>query len=124
MVFSHKARLKCDAGLFTMLLMPRIRLYLRREWLSLILAAVCALLAADFATGPLGLRDLVALRARRAQLEITHQRLLQSNAALRLKLNRVRGDRRYLQRLIREQLGYVRPDEIVYRFAADTLDDR
>jgi cell division protein FtsB len=124
MPFRNKLRLKSDAALFTMLLMQRLKLYLRREWLALALAGVCALLAADFLRGPLGMRDLIALRDQRVQLEITHQRLLQSNSALKLKLSRVRGDPRYLERLVRQQLGYVRPDEIVYRFAADTATDR
>jgi cell division protein FtsB len=125
MPFSHKLRLRCGAPAFTMLLMRRIRLYLCREWLTLILATTCAVLALDFATGPLGMRDLIALRGRQSQLEITHQRLLESNAALNRKLGHVRGDASYLERLIREELGYVRPDEIVYRFAPETtLDDR
>jgi cell division protein FtsB len=102
-----------------MLLVSRLNLYLRREWLTLVLATACGLLAADFATGPLGLRDLMVLRERRAQLETVHKELLKSNAALKLKLARLGNDDRYLERRIREQLGYVRPDELVYRFATD-----
>ena len=100
-------------------LVNRWTLYLRRQWLTLVLTAVCGLLAVDFFTGPLGLRDLVVLRERRSQLETAHKELLKSNAALKLKLSRLRGDDRYLERRIREQLGYVRPDELVYRFATE-----
>ncbi len=103
-----------------MQLVERLRLYLRREWLTLALAAACGLLAVDVVTGPLGVRDLIVLRGRRAQLEEVHRGLLKSNAALRLKLGRLGNDSRYLERRIREQLGYVRPDELVYRFATDT----
>lgn len=99
--------------------MNRWTLYLRRQWLTLVLTAVCGLLAVDFFTGPLGLRDLVVLRERRSQLETAHKELLKSNAALKLKLSRLRDDDRYLERRIREQLGYVRPDELVYRFATE-----
>lgn len=123
MPFSHKLGLKCLAGLFTMLLVRRLGLQIRREWLTLLLAAAAALIALDFAIGPLGMRDLMVLRARRARLETAHTRLLESNAALRVKLKRLRGDDRYLERLIREQLGYVRPDELVYRFAAPAPPD-
>ncbi|MGH7915444.1 MAG: FtsB family cell division protein [Candidatus Binataceae bacterium] len=112
-----------------MLLVTRLRLYLRREWLTLVLTAACGLLAVDFVTGPLGVRDLIVLRERRAQLETVHKGLLKSNAALKLKLDRLGSDDRYLERRIREQLGYVRPDELVYRFATEnssraTSDDR
>lgn len=102
-----------------MLLVNRLSLYLRREWLTVALAAACGLLAVDFVSGPLGLRDLMALRERRSQLETVHRELLKSNTALKLKLSRLNNDDRYLERRIREQLGYVRPDELVYRFAID-----
>jgi cell division protein FtsB len=111
--------LKLEASLFTILLVNRLTLYLRRGWLTLVLAVACGLLAVDFVTGPLGMRDLIVLRERRAQLEGTHRELLKSNAALKLKLGRLRNDDRYLERRIREQLGYVRPDELVYRFAIE-----
>jgi cell division protein FtsB len=100
-----------------MLLVRRLSLYLCREWLTLLLAALAALLAVDFAFAPLGLRDLLALRAERTRLESVHLRLLKSNAALKIKVRRLRGDDHYLERLIREQLGYVRPGDLVYRFA-------
>ncbi|HVA41204.1 MAG TPA: septum formation initiator family protein [Candidatus Binataceae bacterium] len=99
--------------------MNRLSLYLRREWLTLVLAAACGLLTVDFAVGPLGMRDLMALRERRAQLEGVHKELLKSNAALKLKFGRLGNDDHYLERRIREQLGYVRPDELVYRFATE-----
>ena len=102
-----------------MLLVNRLSLHLRREWLTLLLAAACGLLAVDFVIGPLGVRDLIVLRERRAQLEGVHRGLLKSNAALKFKLDRLGNDDRYLERRIREQLGYVRPDELVYRFATE-----
>ncbi|HZO80477.1 MAG TPA: septum formation initiator family protein [Candidatus Binataceae bacterium] len=96
----------------------RLSRFVRREWLSLTLAACAALLALDVVFAPLGLRDLLALRAERGRLEVVHARLLESNAALKIKLRRLQGDDRYLERLIRKQLGYARSGEIVYRFAA------
>jgi cell division protein FtsB len=94
-------------------------MYFRRQWLTFVLSAACGLLTLDFAIGPLGLRDLMILRARRTQLEAVHGKLIKSNAALKLKLERLGNDDRYLERRIREQLGYVRPDELVYRFATE-----
>ena len=115
--------MQLEASLFTILLVTRLRLYLRRQWLTLILASACGLLMVDFVTGPLGMLDLIVLRGRRAQLETAHRELLKSNAALKLKLGRLRTDDHYLQRRIREQLGYVRPDELVYRFATETTSE-
>ena len=99
--------------------MSRLTTYLRSRWLTLALIGVCGLLAVDFVRGPSGLRDLIALRARRAQLEAAHRELLKSNAELRVKLGRLGHDDRYLERRIREELGYVRSDELVYRFATE-----
>jgi cell division protein FtsB len=102
-----------------MLLVDRLSMYLRRQWLTLALTAACGLLAVDFAVGPSGMRDLMVLRERRAQFEGVHKDLLKSNAALKLKLGRLGRDDRYLERRIREQLGYVRPGELVYRFSTE-----
>ena len=102
-----------------MLLVNRLSLYLRREWLTLLLAAACGLLAVDFVTGPLGVRDLIVLRERRAQLEGVHRGLLKSNAALKFKLDRLGNDDRYLERRIREQLVGTHVAELVYRFATE-----
>jgi len=109
-----------EASLFTILLVSRLNLYLRREWLTLVLTAACGFLAVDFATGPLGMWDLMLLRERRAQLETVHGKLLRSNSELKLELGRLANDERFLQRRIREQLGYVRPDELVYRFSTES----
>lgn len=106
-----------------MLNVRRLSSFLRREWLTLTLAVVSALLALDFAFAPLGLSDLVVLRAERTRLEAIHMRLLESNADLKTKVRLLRGDKHYQERLIREQLGYVRPGEIVYRFAAPANPD-
>ena len=97
--------------------MFRLSLYLRREWLSLILGAVLAALVANCLTGSLGPRDLLALRRNRAQLESTRDQLLVENTELKARLVKLRSDDTYLQRLIRQELGYSRPDEFVYRFS-------
>jgi len=97
--------------------MFRLSLYLRREWLSLILGAVLVALVANCLTGSLGIRDLFALRGHRAQLERTRDHLLVENTELKARLVKLRSDDTYLQRLIRQELGYARPDEFVYRFS-------
>ena len=101
----------------TMSQMFRLSLYLRREWLSLILGAVLVALVTNCLTGTLGPRDLLALRRHRVQLESTRDRLLVENTQLKARLAKLRSDDTYLQRLIRQELGYARADEFVYLFS-------
>ncbi len=103
----------------TMGAMAKVRFYVRREWLSLALGAVLTLLAVDFVAGPLGPRDLLALRAHQLSLVHVRQHLLAENAVLRNRIGKLRSDDAYLERLIRHELGYARSDELVYRFSSD-----
>jgi cell division protein FtsB len=96
----------------------RVKLFFRRVWLSLILAAVLVGLLAEIALGPLGPGDLLALRRHQAGLLGTRNHLLAENASLKKQISELRSDDAYLQRLIRRELGYVRSDELVYRFSS------
>jgi cell division protein FtsB len=98
--------------------MPRLRHFLNRHWPSLILGALLAALVLNGLFGPLGPRDLLLLRRRRAELQAERAALAQSNARLRTLVQNLRSDNRQIERLIRTQLGWVRPDELVYKFAA------
>jgi cell division protein FtsB len=99
--------------------MGKLRFYLGREWLSLALGAVLTLLLVDFVAGPLGPRDLLALRAHQSHLVHERDHLLAENAALRERIGKLRSNDAYLERLIRHELGYARSDELVYRFSSD-----
>ncbi len=99
--------------------MTRLSFLLRREWLSLIFAAVLTTLLLSVMLGNLGARDLVALQSHRAELEERRNQLAASNAEFRTRVQRLRSDDRYIERLIRRELGYARPDELVYKFADD-----
>ena len=63
-----------------------------------------------------GAASLLALRAERQRLGEEAVALLQQNADLRDRIDRLRTDDRFLESLARRELGFVRPDEIVYRF--------
>jgi cell division protein FtsB len=95
----------------------RLSFYLQREWLNLILVAVVIALIANCAMAPRGLRDLLALRAHRDRLDGRRESLRIVNTALDTEILRLRSDDRYLRTRIRLELGYVRPGELVYRFA-------
>jgi cell division protein FtsB len=99
--------------------MTRLSFVLRREWLSLIFGGVLVLLSLSVLLGNQGPRDLVALQSHRAALEASRDRLAVENASFRTRVQRLRSDDRYLERLIRSELGYARPDELVYKFAND-----
>lgn len=96
--------------------MTRLSLLLRRLWLNLILGAVLGALALSCFYGPLGPRDLLVLRRHRVQLVAMRNHLFADNAQLAERIARLHSDDAYLQRLIRQQLGYARRDEFVYRF--------
>jgi cell division protein FtsB len=80
------------------------------------LATILGGLALDGRWGPSGPRDLLILRRHSSALIRQRDALLLDNAAFRDRIARLRSDDAYLQRLIRQELGYVRPGEVVYRF--------
>jgi cell division protein FtsB len=105
--------------------MAKLSIVMRRVWLNLILGAVLLLLVVSCIDAPLGPRDLALLRHHRTQLEATRDHLIADNAGLAMRTQRLQSDDAYLQRLIRRELGYARPDELVYRFpSSDRATDR
>jgi cell division protein FtsB len=97
--------------------MTRLSMFVRREWLSLILGALLIAFCLSLAYGPLGPRDLLALRRHRRALEAERTALARRNAELETNVQNLRSNRAYLEHLIRRELGYARSDEIVYKFA-------
>ncbi len=103
--------------------MTRLSFLLRREWLSLIFGGVLIMLILSAMLGNPGPRDLLALQSHRAALEARRDQLAADNAAFRTRVQKLRSDDRYIERLIRRELGYARPDELVYKFADDADPD-
>ena len=78
---------------------------------SVLVGLICnALLAA------MGPRDLLLLRQRRAELEAKRADLMVHKAELETSVQNLRSNDRYLEHLIRKELGYARPDEMIYKF--------
>jgi cell division protein FtsB len=96
--------------------MPRLSITLRREWPSLILGAILAALVGNALLGANGPRDLLLLRQRRGQLEVVRAKLMAREAELETNVQNLRSNDRYLEHLIRRELGYVRSDELIYKF--------
>ena len=99
--------------------MGRLSSSLRREGLSLILAGAVAALIINCIDGPHGVRDLMTLRAERSTLEARLERISAENTELGTRIQKLRSDDRYIERVIRSELGFARPDEMIYRFADD-----
>ena len=93
---------------------------LRRQGLNLILAAVLAALILNCLFGPEGPRDLIGLSRERVRLLAENDQLRADNLQLTAQIGKLRSDSNYLQRMIRQQLGYARPDEFVYYFHSNS----
>jgi cell division protein FtsB len=100
--------------------MTRLSFLIRREWLSLIFGGVLVMLVLSVLMGSSGPRDLIALQRHRGELEARRDSLAAENASFRTKIQKLRSDDRYLERLIRRELGYARPDELIYKFSDET----
>jgi cell division protein FtsB len=83
------------------------------------LGIAATLSAALIAVVVFGSRGLLHLRALAVEEHDVGRRigmLLHENDRLRDRIKRLRTDDRTLERLAREQLGFTRPDEVIYRF--------
>ena len=98
--------------------MTRLSMFVRREWLSLILGALLIVFGLSLMYGPLGPKDLLALRHHRRALEARRAELAARNQQLETNVQKLRSDKRYQEHLVRRELGYTRPDEFVYKFPA------
>ncbi len=100
--------------------MSKLSWLIGREWPSLILAIVVLALALNCLIAPRGLRDLLVLRIHRVQSERDRRELRAEQAGLETEVRKLRSDDRYLQSLIRRELGFARQDELVYRFKSES----
>lgn len=100
--------------------MTRVSFFIHREWLSLIFALVLGVLLLNVLAGPQGPRELVALRMQRAALEGRRAQLVADNNTFRTNVQKLRSDDRFIERLIRRELGYARADELVYKFTGES----
>jgi cell division protein FtsB len=81
------------------------------------MAAIIAL-AVLAVTGEHGMLHLIKLREEQHGVERFAFQLQQSTEHLRQHIWKVQNDDRYIERLARDRLGLVRPDEMVYRVEA------
>ena len=64
--------------------------------------------------GEYGLLHLSHLRQERDQIEARMHLLREENRLLRMETQRLRNDPAYLEQVIRDEMGFVAPDELVF----------
>ena len=89
---------------------------LRQRVVVIAAAAVSTALIAVVIFGSRGLLHLRTLTTEQDELGKRIALLLHENEQLRTRIQRLRTDDRTLERLAREQLGFTRPGEVIYRF--------
>jgi len=80
------------------------------------LGAVLVGLLCNALLAAMGPRDLLLLRQRRTELEAKRADLMVRKVELETSVQNLRSNDRYLEHLIRKELGYARPDEMIYKF--------
>ncbi|MFN7132259.1 MAG: FtsB family cell division protein [Myxococcales bacterium] len=84
--------------------------------LTLVAGLAAAALAVLSVSDARGLGRVARLRKEVDSLEQKNRELEQANAALRREIEALSGDPRAVERAAREDLGYVKPNEVVFSF--------
>lgn len=96
-------------------------LSLRILWLPAVLG-LYVLLGISTVFGVRGLLHLGGLAQEREALEADVFTVLRENEALRGCIGRLETDDVFLEKVVREELGFVRPGDFVYRFETPASD--
>ena len=97
-----------------------VRQILGTPWLTLVLIVSSLFLLAMMALTVWGDRGLLAMWRMQHELDRLVREIEiveQKNATLAREVQRLRGDLSYIEKIAREELGLVRPGEIVFEFA-------
>lgn len=92
-----------------------LRLSLPRRWPIYLISSLIALLLLVTIVGERGALHLWRLRGEKSRLDEQNYLLQKENEALRQRVNRIRNDDDYLEKVAREELNLARPGEVVYR---------
>ncbi len=91
-------------------------LTLPQRWPIYLIGALIVLLSLVTLVGERGALHLWRLRGEKVRLDEQNYRLQKENESLRQRVQGIRNDDDYLEKLAREELNMTRPGEIVYRF--------
>jgi len=81
----------------------------------ILVAVVGALAALGLALDPQGLRHARRLQVDLERIQAENEQLRAGNGRLRMELRRLADDPAVLERVAREELGLVRPGDVVFR---------
>lgn len=112
--------MKLKAQQFYIGRMHRLREWLRRESLTLILLALLIAACLNLALAPHGMRDLLVLRHHRARLEAKREQQQATQRELQATIARLQTDDAYVQRIIRKELGFAHQNELIYKFSSES----
>jgi len=87
------------------------------------LATLLVALLGNALIAAMGPRDLLLLRERRSELEQKRSELLLQKTELETTVQNLRSNDRFIEHLIRKELGYARSDELVYKFTGPAISD-
>jgi cell division protein FtsB len=93
-------------------------LSLLQRWPVYLIGALIVLLSVVTLVGERGALHLWRLRGEKVRLDEQNYRLQKENESLRRRVQSIRNDDDYLEKLAREELSMTRPGEIIYRFQA------
>jgi len=93
------------------------------RWPVYLIGLLIVLLALVTLVGERGALHLWRLRGEKARLDEQNYRLQKENESLRQRVQNIRNDDDYLEKLAREELNMTRPGEIIYRFQAPATRD-
>jgi len=97
----------------------QLRSHLSRWLLRLLLAAALAIGVGYLpyrAYGPGGVGRTLRLQRDLEGLEESNRRLQEENLRLRQRIHSLRDDRRAIEQVARDELGLVRPEDVVFQF--------
>lgn len=85
-----------------------------RSWL--LLATCLGLLLSFTVFGERGLMRIYELKREKQRVEHNINQLTEENTKMRQTIEALRNDRDYIERIARQDLGLLKPDEVVYQF--------
>ena len=86
---------------------------------GLVFSFIAILLFAWLNFGRNGLAELYKIQKEKERSVAVLNELREKNEHLSAEIRRLRGDRKYLESVAREELGLVRENEIIYRFKSE-----
>jgi len=93
-----------------------LRVNLPQRWPVYLIGSLIILLSLVTLIGERGALHLWRLRGEKSQLDEQNYLLQKENESLRRRVQGIRNDDDYLEKVAREELNLVQPGEVVYRF--------